>query len=122
MGIKNRSLQEKGEKEFSTVSVSTLEATSEVPAAMITKPNGIGFISVGATQALASKGAPLKMIALDGVAPTEENILNNSYALPRPLLLLSKGEPKGAAKDFIEYMMGVSGQMFMKNKGFFVQK
>jgi phosphate transport system substrate-binding protein len=114
--------KEKGAAEFSTLGVPTVEATSDLTAAMITKPNGMGFCSVGAALALATKGAPLKLLDLDGVAATEENVVNNSYPLPRPLLLLTKGEPSGPAKDFIDYMMGVSGRTLLKSKGFFVPK
>lgn len=114
--------KEKGTADFATLGVPTVESTSDLVASMITKPNALAFCSVGATLAMAAKGAPVKLLDLDGVAATEENILNNSYPLPRPLLLLTKGEPTGSTKDFIDYMMGVPGRTLLKSKGFFVPK
>lgn len=112
----------KGTGDFATLGIPTVESTSDLVASMITKPNALAFCSVGATMAMAAKGAPVKLLDLDGVAATEENILNNSYPLPRPLLMLTKGEPSGAAKDFIDYLMGVPGRTLLKSKGFFVSK
>jgi phosphate transport system substrate-binding protein len=108
--------------DYSAVTVPTVDATNDLTASLITKPNGIGFGSVGAVLALAAKGAPLKMCDLEGVPATEENILKGSYPLPRPMLLLTKGEPVGAVKEFIDYMKNEPGRKLLKNKGFFSPK
>jgi phosphate transport system substrate-binding protein len=112
----------KGQPDFASLEVPMVEKTGDLTAALITKPNGIGFCSVGATLMLAAKGAPLKLLDLDGVAATEANIVGGTYPLPRPMLLLTKGEPTGPAKNFIDYMLGEPGKIIMKNKGFFIPK
>jgi phosphate transport system substrate-binding protein len=107
---------------YSSVTVPTVDSTSDLTASMVTKPNGIGFGSVGAVLALAAKGAPLKMCDLEDVPANEETILSGAYPLPRPMLLLTKGEPTGAVKNFIDYMKNETGKKLMISKGFFVPK
>jgi phosphate transport system substrate-binding protein len=108
--------------EYPSLATATVDSTGELTASLITKPNGIAFGSVGAVLALAGKGAPLKMCDLEGIPATEETILNGTYPLPRPMLLLTKGEPAGAVKEFIDFMKNEAGRNLMKNKGFFVPK
>jgi len=66
---------------------------------------GMGYISVK-EKALA--------IAKDGnspfVQPTIENVVSNAYPISRPLLMVSRGEPKGLVADFINFVLGVEGQ------------
>ncbi len=67
-------------------------------------PHSIGYISLGyATGAV-------KIIALDGVVPTKETAISGEYALVRPLTLLTRGEPVGEAKRFIEFCLSTVGQ------------
>jgi phosphate transport system substrate-binding protein len=116
------SFKEKGAADYPPVKVPTVDTTNELTASLTTKPNGIALASVGAVLALSAKGAPLKMCDLEGVPATEENILSGKYPLPRPMLLLTKGDPDGAVKEFINYMTTEPGQKLMKSKGFFVPK
>lgn len=108
--------------DYPSVTVPTVDTTNELTAAMVTKPNGIALASVGAVLALSAKGAPLKLCDLEGVPATEENVLNGTYPLPRPMLLLTKGEPAAAVKDFIDYMKTEPGRKLLQSKGFFVPK
>jgi phosphate transport system substrate-binding protein len=116
------SFKEKGAGDFSATTIPTVDATADLTASLITKPNGIAFGSVGAALAMASKGAPLKLAELDGVPATEASVLDGSYPLPRPLSLLTKGEPSGTAKEFLDYLKSDAGQNLLKSKGFFVPK
>jgi phosphate transport system substrate-binding protein len=67
-------------------------------------PNSIGFLSFGyldsSTQAL----------SVDGVAGTVENAKNGTYPIVRPLLFLTKGQPEGIVKEFINFCLGSEGQ------------
>ncbi len=71
-------------------------------------PNAIGFIS------LANLDSTVKAIAVDGVAPSEQTVSDGSYKLQRPFIFITKGEPKGAVKDFIDWVMGPEGQAIIK--------
>lgn len=74
-------------------------------------PNGICTVSLGL---LAATGADVrsrvKVITLDGIAPSKKNIQSGAYRVSRPLLLVSKGPPKGEVKEFINFMLSPQGQ------------
>jgi phosphate transport system substrate-binding protein len=50
--------------------------------------------------------------------PTNENIASGAYPLSRPLFLLTKGEPAGAAKTLVEFMLSERGQALVKKHGY----
>ncbi len=52
------------------------------------------------------------------VQPSNENIATKKYPLSRPLFLLSKGEPAGAAKTLVEFMLSERGQELVKKHGY----
>ncbi len=87
-------------------------------AAVITSQGAVSFASIGFAQSLADKGAPIKLLELDGVKARSENVVSGAYALSRPLLVITKGEPAGMAKAFIEHLLSGEGQKIVKEKGF----
>jgi phosphate transport system substrate-binding protein len=74
-------------------------------------PAAIGFISLGLVN------DQVRALALDGAAATDENIGNGSYKLVRPFLFVSRGEPTGLAKAFIEFILSDEGQALVKEEG-----
>jgi phosphate transport system substrate-binding protein len=76
-----------------------------------TDPYAIGYISVGLVD------ARVKTLAIDGVLPTGANIKNHSYSLTRPFLFVTKGEPQGGAKRFVEFVLGPTGQAMLEREG-----
>lgn len=75
-------------------------------------PYGIGYVSVGHIDATV---AP---VALDGVAPSLANVKNGSYGVARGLYSLTKGEPAGLAKAFLDFLLSPTGQKIAMDKGF----
>ena len=43
-------------------------------------------------------------IILDGVEPTEDNVVNNTYEIQRNLVLVTKGEPTGNVANFLNWI------------------
>ncbi len=74
-------------------------------------PNAIGFISLGLVN------DKVKALALDGVAASGENIMNNTYALARPFLFVAKNEPLGLTKSFIDFVLSSEGQTLLSDEG-----
>ncbi len=111
-----------GTREFFTESVLNKQDASKtmqefnsngaVAKAVAQTPGAIGYIS------LEYLDDTLKAFTINGVAPSVSNVLNGSYTINRPLLLISNGEPSGLAKAFIEYILSDEGQQIIKNKGF----
>ncbi|MEG6615493.1 phosphate ABC transporter substrate-binding protein [Peptococcaceae bacterium 1198_IL3148] len=69
--------------------------------------NAIGYLSIGYIDETVN---PLK---IDGVEPTAENIIAGEYSIARPFLYLTKGEPEGVVKDYIDFVLN-EGQEIVK--------
>lgn len=82
---------------------------------IIENKNAIGYASYGITNQNEGKLTPLKV---DGVAPTEENILNGSYYISRPLIIMKSGELTKTEKIFIEKLTNEEGKKTIKSMGF----
>lgn len=59
----------------------------------------------------------IRALNLNGVECTAENIIGGTYKLARPVYLLTKGEPSGAVKDFIDFMLSPESQKVITAKG-----
>ncbi len=56
--------------------------------------------------------------SIDGIAPTEENVRNDTYPLTRYLHFFTAQTPAGAVKDFIDWVLSPAGQIIIKKAGF----
>jgi phosphate transport system substrate-binding protein len=74
-------------------------------------PAAIGFISLGLVN------SQVRALALDGAAANDDNIRNGSYRLVRPFLFVSRGEPTGLAKQFVDFVLSDQGQALVKEEG-----
>lgn len=75
----------------------------------------IGYASLGMLNQ--NKG---KMVALkvDGIEPSVENIMNGSYKIQRPLLLVKKGEMTAQEKAFIDVILSDKGKKAVEDSGY----
>jgi phosphate transport system substrate-binding protein len=79
-------------------------------------PASIGFISLGLVN------DQVRALDLDGAVANEENIRNGSYKLVRPFLFVSRGEPAGLAKQFVDFVLSDEGQALVKKEGLLTVK
>jgi phosphate transport system substrate-binding protein len=70
---------------------------------VVGNPGAIGYVSIGTAEFEAENGLPLKLLPLGGVSATTANVSNGSFPLSRQINLVSKTEPQGMAKTFIDY-------------------
>jgi len=73
--------------------------------------NAIGYLSHGLLN------EKLKAVTVHGVACTTEEVVAGRYPIVRPVYLLTKGEPTGACKAFIDYVCSEEGQKTIKDSG-----
>lgn len=66
-------------------------------------PNAIIYMSVGASEFEANRGASIKLLPLRGVAATSANVQSGDYPLARPLILVTKQEPPELVGQFIAF-------------------
>ncbi len=87
------------------------DSNGSVREVVVTSPYAIGYIS------LALVNEKVKTIAVDGVSPTHENLVNGKYGVVRPFLFVVKGEPEGQVKSFIDFVLGEEGQKVLTKEG-----
>ena len=76
-----------------------LPGTGQVRSVVGQSRIAIGYISLGFVD------SSVKAIVIDGVAPTPATVADKSYPVSRVLHFLTKGEPQGLAKQFIDYVL-----------------
>ena len=77
-------------------------------------PGAIGYVSIGAAEASAELGVPVKLIALDGHPATSRAVAQGSFPLVRELNLVTLGELSPLATDFIEYARSADAREFIE--------
>ena len=66
-------------------------------------PGAIGYVSIGSADFEARQGAAIKLLPMAGVAATVANVRDGKFPLSRPLNLVTRGEPSGLARRFIDF-------------------
>jgi phosphate transport system substrate-binding protein len=76
-----------------------------------TNVGAIGYVGLGYVKSPGIKAVPVaKTAAGPYVAPSTETVLNKTYPVSRPLFFYTKGEPTGAVKKFVDYVLSADGQ------------
>lgn len=73
--------------------------------------------SFGATGISSAKKKNLRILDLDNIAPTKENISSGQYPLYRPLFLVTKNSPEGETREFIQWLLSDEGQEIISAQG-----
>ena len=78
-----------------------LTSTGDVITTVAQNPDAIGYASV------ASVKDSVKMLTVDGVEPTEETILDGSYLIQRPFVMVTRADEElsEAAQSFFDYAL-----------------
>jgi len=66
-------------------------------------PHAIAYVSVGSAEYEAGHQVPIKLLPLEGIMATVENVRNRTFPLSRPLNLVTREQPTGIIKDFIDF-------------------
>lgn len=90
-----------------------VKSSGPVEKGVVKNLNGFGVSGISS-----AKKRKLKLLKLDGKAPTYENIKNGSYALYRPLyLVIKRGNKTPLVRDFIKYALSKEGQDIIRAQG-----
>jgi len=86
------------------------DGTGAIKAEVSRNADAIGYISLG------SLDSTVKPLIVGGVAPTTANVVNGSYKIARPFILVTKrGAPLNAqTKAFVDWIMASAGQNIVK--------
>ena len=74
--------------------------------------------AIGYNPFASSLDGSVKALAIDGVEATKGNAKNGTYPLVRPLYFLTKAEPTGLVKGYIDYCLDTKGQQLVTDLGY----
>lgn len=64
------------------------------------------------------KLVPVSMNGNAAVTPSVETAVDGTYPIARPLMMYTNGEPTGAIKEYMDWILSSTGQAIIKNKGY----
>jgi len=89
----------------------TVTSAAAVVEAVAQHPNAIGYGGI-------AYGQNLVHCKINGVAPTEQNVRNDSYPISRYLYFYTIKAPSGNVKKIIDWVLGKEGQAAVKKIGY----
>jgi len=90
-----------------------MQASNQAVASTVSRTTGaVGYVGLGYVT------SSVKAVDVNGVKASKETVLTNKYLLGRPLFMYTNGEPKGLAKQFIDYILSPEGQKLAEEEGF----
>jgi phosphate transport system substrate-binding protein len=75
-------------------------------------PGAIGYVGLGYL------GDKTKTLTINGITPSIETVLKNTYLYSRPLFMYTNGEPKGEVKQYLDFVIGKQGQKIARELGY----
>ncbi|MCX7885059.1 MAG: phosphate ABC transporter substrate-binding protein [Caloramator sp.] len=84
-------------------------------AKLIENKDAIGYVSFGMLNQNKDK---IKAFKVDNVEPTVDNVLNGSYKIQRPLLIIKKGELSPQEQKFMDYVLSEEGKKAVEQNGY----
>jgi phosphate transport system substrate-binding protein len=83
-------------------------STGAIKAGISQNPDAIGYISLG------SVDDTIKSISVDGVAASTANVVNGSYKIARPFIVLTGSNVHAETAAFIQWMLSAEGQAIVR--------
>jgi phosphate transport system substrate-binding protein len=103
-------------KENYTTSMLEKNSGSAIVESVAQTPGAIGYVGLGF---VGSSVKALKISTSTGdIEPSIANVLNGTYPISRVLYFITKGEPSGLAKKFIDFVLSAEGQKIVQDEGF----
>ncbi|MDH5377832.1 MAG: phosphate ABC transporter substrate-binding protein [Gammaproteobacteria bacterium] len=81
-------------------------------------PNAIAYVSIGAAEYDAAHGLSIKLIDLDGIEASTQNVRNGRFPITRDLNFVTKGNPSEATQRFLEFAVREYNQNIVEGLGF----
>jgi phosphate transport system substrate-binding protein len=106
-------LRPRGAKSGGTA-VTAVDGTAAMLAAVVANANAIVCVSTGAANAMRARGAAITVLALDGVEPTDANLVSGRYPFHRSLYLVTRGAPTGLARELVDLATGAGAERALR--------
>ncbi|MEH2255130.1 phosphate ABC transporter substrate-binding protein [Nostoc sp.] len=83
-------------------------------------PNAIGYVSIGSAENSAANGVAIKLLPVNGIAATTANVQNSTFPISRPLNLVTKTQPQGLTKAFLDFAQSQQVNDIVQKQNFVV--
>ncbi len=93
-----------------------LASNQAVLTTVASTPGAIGYVGLGYVT------DEIKALVVNGITANKETVISGKYPISRPLYMYTNGDPKGLAKQFIDYIMSPEGQKMVEDQGFVAVK
>lgn len=90
----------------------------DVMQAVLDNSNAIGYVSIGAAEYNIIHGMPVKLLPLEGVDATIQNVSSGEFPLARPLNLITAQLPKERQKAIIEFALSPEASDIIEAQAF----
>jgi phosphate transport system substrate-binding protein len=100
------------------VAVLVTSTNADSITAVADHPGGLVYCSASTAEDAIAQHASLRILSLDGVAGSSATIRDGTYPLCRPLMLLTRGQPRGTARDIIDFALSPEGQKLVEKANF----
>ncbi len=80
--------------------------------------HAIGYVSIGTAEYHVAHGAPLRLLPLDGIPATVEELAAGRYRLARELNLVSRGRPADRVWPFLEFAQSSAADRLIEEQYF----
>lgn len=96
------------------VEVQAFERVEELAEATSKTPGGIALTSLAAAR---RHGAMLRMLAVEGVAPSDSNVQRGAYPFTREIILVTRRTAPAAFDRLLAFIAGEHGQRIIRAEG-----
>ncbi len=107
----------KGLKESGDVVV--LTSGGAMKSSLSARPGAIGLTTY---EAVLSSGGKLKALTLDGVSVSADSVAAGKYRLVKDFSVVTRGEPQGAVKGFLDFIGTADGQRILTAAGLVLRR
>lgn len=105
-------------KSFFSADTLLLPSSEGIIAEVRDNPNAIGYDGLGYVTPEVKTIALAKKITDSYVLPSAATVTDKSYPISRGLYMYTRGQPSGAIKDYIDWILSAEAQQLTLNLGF----
>jgi phosphate transport system substrate-binding protein len=95
-----------------------MQGSKDVVELVANTPSAIGYSGMGYNTPAVKQLRVSKKSGEPSFAPSIETTLNHTYPVARPLFMYTLGEPAGAVKKYIDWVLSPDGQNIVRESGY----